>query len=217
MAREQFTFYRSFWEACKNLKDADRLSMLDAVCAYALDGEVRPMTGASKGMFILIKPVLDNAERKSRAGSARNRKETNDEQNANRSETEREQNVVITLTCCEQNAKEKEIEKEIENEIEIERENEIEIEREKDIFISLKEEKEKEEKSARQSFESSGLEKKAFGEYVRLDLVEYGELVRELGIDAYFKAKKAVDGVENENCDDWPALIRQAARKEGMP
>jgi len=213
MAREQFTFYRSFWEACKNLKDADRLSMLDAVCAYALDGEVRPMTGASKGMFILIKPVLDNAERKSRAGSARNRKETNDEQNANRSETEREQNDVITLTFCEQNAKEKE------NEIEIEKENEneIEIEREKDIYISLKEEKEKEEKSVRQSFESSGLEKKAFGEYVRLDLVEYGELVRELGIDAYFKAKKAVDVVENENCDDWPALIRQAARKEGMP
>ena len=38
--REQFTFYRSFWEAIKRLKKKDdRLSALEAIISYALDDE----------------------------------------------------------------------------------------------------------------------------------------------------------------------------------
>ena len=54
MERGQFTFYRSYWEAIKGLKKKeDRLSALEAICAYALDEEERPMTDVASGMFIL--------------------------------------------------------------------------------------------------------------------------------------------------------------------
>ena len=33
MAREQFTFYRSFWEAMKALPQRDQLPFIKAVCA----------------------------------------------------------------------------------------------------------------------------------------------------------------------------------------
>ena len=69
MERGQFTFYRSYWEAIKGLKKKeDRLSALEAICAYALDEEERPMTDVAAGMFILIKPTLDSGARKARSG-----------------------------------------------------------------------------------------------------------------------------------------------------
>lgn len=71
MRREQFTFYRSFWEAAKRLKKTDRLSALEAICTYALDGDEPTMTDAASGVFVLVKPYLDSAARK--AQGAKNR------------------------------------------------------------------------------------------------------------------------------------------------
>ena len=69
MAREQFTFYRSYWEAVKRLrKPADRLSALEAIASYALDGEERDLTDAADAIFVLIRPVLDSAAKKSKGG-----------------------------------------------------------------------------------------------------------------------------------------------------
>ena len=71
MTREQFTFYRSYWEAVKRLrKPADRLSALEAIAAYALDGEERDLTDAADAIFVLIRPVLDSAAKKSKGGKA---------------------------------------------------------------------------------------------------------------------------------------------------
>lgn len=61
MEREQFTFYRSFWEAMKALPKKDQLPFVMAVCSYALDGESKPLTGAPYASFLLVKPVLDKA------------------------------------------------------------------------------------------------------------------------------------------------------------
>ena len=67
--REQFTFYRSYWEAVKRLRKAsDRLSALEAIAAYALDGEERDLTDAADAIFVLIRPLLDSAARKSQGG-----------------------------------------------------------------------------------------------------------------------------------------------------
>ena len=67
--REQLTFYRSYWEAVKRLrKAADRLSALEAILAYALDEEDRERTDAADAIFVLIKPLLDSAARKSKGG-----------------------------------------------------------------------------------------------------------------------------------------------------
>lgn len=67
--RKQFTFYESYWFAVKKLpKQRDRLSALEAICAYAIDGEERKMTEAADAVFTLIKPVLDSAEKMSKGG-----------------------------------------------------------------------------------------------------------------------------------------------------
>ena len=46
----------------------DRLSALEAICAYALDNEERPKTDAADAMFTIIQPILDAAEKKSQGG-----------------------------------------------------------------------------------------------------------------------------------------------------
>ena len=67
--RKQFTFYESYWFAVKKLpKQRDRLSALEAICAYAIDGEEKPMTAAAEAVFTLIKPVLDTAEKRAISG-----------------------------------------------------------------------------------------------------------------------------------------------------
>ena len=84
--RKQFTFYESYWFAVKKLqKQRDRLSALEAICAYAIDGEERPMTDAADAVFTLIKPVLDTAEKRSVSG-----KQGGSKPNAKRKQTSRE-------------------------------------------------------------------------------------------------------------------------------
>lgn len=68
MERDQFTFYRSFWEALKALPKKDQLPFVMAVCSYALDGESKPLTGAPYAAFLLVKPILDKASKKSANG-----------------------------------------------------------------------------------------------------------------------------------------------------
>lgn len=68
MERDQFTFYRSFWEALKALPKKDQLPFVMAVCSYALDGESRPLTGAPYASFLLVKPILDKASKKAANG-----------------------------------------------------------------------------------------------------------------------------------------------------
>ena len=107
--REQFTFYRSFWAAVKTLKKAsDRLSIMEAVCAYALDGEDRKMTDAAEALFILIKPNLDSAAKKSKGGKNKERAG--------------EDSGKTCASSGEDSGKEKEKEKEVEKEVEIENE-----------------------------------------------------------------------------------------------
>ena len=117
MARKQFTFYRSFWDAIKGLNQKDRLSTLEAICAYALDGEERKMTPTAAGLFVLIKPVLDSAEKKSSGG----KRSASNEEDADK----------ITASNGEDTRKEKEGEKEKEKEKEVE----VEKEKENECYI----------------------------------------------------------------------------------
>ena len=38
MERDQFTFYRSFWEALKVLPKKDQLPFVTAICTYVFEG-----------------------------------------------------------------------------------------------------------------------------------------------------------------------------------
>lgn len=111
--REQFTFYRSFWEAAKEIeKPRDRLSFLEAVIAFALDEEEREVTRAARSSYILCKPTLLSSARKAKAGKdGASKREANRKQAASKSQANEKQT-----------ASEKEKEKEKENEIEIENE-----------------------------------------------------------------------------------------------
>ena len=94
MEREQFTFYRSFWEAMKALPKKDQLPFVMAVCSYALDGESKPLTGAPYASFLLVKPVLDKASKRASNGKQggskpkANRKQTESKTEANEKQTE---------------------------------------------------------------------------------------------------------------------------------
>lgn len=96
MERGQFTFYRSFWEAIKELPPKDRNALLNAICAYALDGEEPKLTGIQMSIFILIRPTLDTSARKAESGRLggskpeANEKQTGSKTEANRKQTARE-------------------------------------------------------------------------------------------------------------------------------
>ena len=70
--RNQFTFYRSFFEAVFKIKSkAARAEAYDAICKYALFNnapDVDKMSDAAAIAFMLIKPNLDASRRKAKSG-----------------------------------------------------------------------------------------------------------------------------------------------------
>lgn len=87
MERDQFTFYRSFWEALKALPKKDQLPFVMAVCSYALDGESKPLSGAPYASFLLVKPILDKASKKAASGKRGGSKQkANGKQNVSKPE-----------------------------------------------------------------------------------------------------------------------------------
>lgn len=112
MKREQFTFYRSYYEALKDLPEKERAKVLFAILDYALDEQTpNELTGICSACFKLIRPTLDSGRIK--AANRKNKTKTNEEQNENETETKPEQ-------------KRKEKEGEKEGECEKEREGESE-------------------------------------------------------------------------------------------
>lgn len=114
MERTQFTFYRSFYEAIRELPKKEQTAVLMAICEYALDGVEPKLSGVSSAIFTLIKPNLDTAAKRAENGrSGGSKREANAKQNESK---------------CEAKAKQKRSEKEREKEEEKEKENEIERE-----------------------------------------------------------------------------------------
>lgn len=112
MKRDQFTFYRSYYEALKDLPEKERARVLFAILDYALDEQTtNELTGVCSACFKLIRPTLDSGRIK--AENRKNKTKTNEEQNENKTETKQEQ---------------KREEREEEKEGEYEREREIESE-----------------------------------------------------------------------------------------
>ena len=122
MARNQFTFYESFYSAIRRIrKDTDRVKAYDAVCCYALTGEIPDLDALPDSAaiaFDLIRPNLDTSRRKSENGKqSASKAEANAKQSASKAEANAKQ--------CE-NASDGEVEVEVE----VEKEGEIEIENE---------------------------------------------------------------------------------------
>lgn len=69
MDRKQFTFYRSYWDAVRELPEEDKLPVLEAIISYALDGEIpTSLTQVQRAFFTICKPTLDTARKKAESG-----------------------------------------------------------------------------------------------------------------------------------------------------
>lgn len=68
MERSQFTFYRSYYEAVRELPKKEQCAVMLAICAYALDEEEPNLTGTAKAIFSLVRPTLDASRRKAISG-----------------------------------------------------------------------------------------------------------------------------------------------------
>lgn len=71
MERKQFTWYRSYYDALKEIPAEEFRDIVLAVCSYALDGEEPELSGVARAIFTLIRPTLEvgrsKAENRSRA------------------------------------------------------------------------------------------------------------------------------------------------------
>ena len=131
MERKQFTWYRSYYDALKELPAEEFRDIVLAVCAYALDGEEPELSGVARAIFTLIRPTLEVGRSKAENRSRAEQTSLSAEQTGNRPEQtknkpEQTQNKPEqtgnkpeqTLNKPEQTRKEKEKEKEREKESE---------------------------------------------------------------------------------------------------
>lgn len=68
MERNQFTFYRSYYEAVKELPKKEQSAVMIAICAYALDEEEPNLTGTAKAIFDSLVPRMDTERRDAKEG-----------------------------------------------------------------------------------------------------------------------------------------------------
>lgn len=124
MERKQFTWYRSYYDALKELPAEEFRDIVLAVCAYALDGEDPELSGVARAIFTLIRPTLEvgrsKAENRSRTGQTSfSAEQTGNRQEQTKNKPEQTQNKrKQTDNKPEQTRKEKEKEKEREKESE---------------------------------------------------------------------------------------------------
>lgn len=67
--RDSFIFYKSFYDALRELPDEDRHIVMDAILDYQFGDNTFVLTGIPKTIFILIKPQLDANNRRYENGS----------------------------------------------------------------------------------------------------------------------------------------------------
>lgn len=93
MERKQFTFYRSFWNACMALPKKDRLAFLTAVCTYAFEeADEVDLTGGAGAAFAIVRPILDSSRKKAESGSSGGSKPKANRKQSQADESRRKQN-----------------------------------------------------------------------------------------------------------------------------
>lgn len=120
--RNQFTFYRSYYDAIQELSKKDQSALILAVCAYAIYETLpKGLSSAASTAFKLIQPTLDSGRRKAESGSVggtskpkANGKQTESKPQANGKQTESKKEV----------EKEVEFEGEFEEEVDVDTEGE---------------------------------------------------------------------------------------------
>ena len=68
MERENFVFYRSYWEQAQEMNKTDRLKFLEALCELALNGKETELKGTPKIAYISAKPQIEANNKKYQNG-----------------------------------------------------------------------------------------------------------------------------------------------------
>jgi len=99
MSRDSMLVYRSFYEAGKNLKSADRLKLYDAIFLYGMDLQEPELQGIVSTLFGLIKPNIEANIKKYKNGSKTKTKQNKSKIEANdkQDESKREGNVDVNV------------------------------------------------------------------------------------------------------------------------
>ena len=92
MARDSFIFYRSFYEAIKELPKEEQADTYNAIMEYALNQKEIKLSGVSKAIFSLVKPQLDANYKKYENGKQK-RSKIEAKQKQKRSKTRTNVNV----------------------------------------------------------------------------------------------------------------------------
>lgn len=102
--RNQFTFYRSYYDAIAALPKKEQAAIILAVCDYALyEREPEKLSPVGKTCFALIRPTLDSGRRKAASGKqggksgkqSASKPEANGKQSAREKEREKEKEKEI--------------------------------------------------------------------------------------------------------------------------
>ncbi len=86
--KESFIFYRSFYEALKELSKEDRVEIIDAICELALnEKETELKSGIQKAMFALMKPQIEANNKRYANGCKAKTKQKESEPQANQNQS----------------------------------------------------------------------------------------------------------------------------------
>ena len=119
--RNQFTFYKSYYDAIQELPKRDQSALILAVCAYAIYEEPpKGLSIAASTAFKLIKPTLDSGRKKAENGSMKGKaNESNAEANGSKTEAKKSKTEANRKQGETESKKEREYKEEIEYEFEV--------------------------------------------------------------------------------------------------
>lgn len=105
--RDGIVFYRSFYDAIKELPDAELAKCFKAIMEYGLDGKEPETSGIEKTIYCLVKPQIDANNKRYQNGTKGGRPKTETEPNDNQAITENKPSDNQAITKCEPKDKDK--------------------------------------------------------------------------------------------------------------
>ena len=106
--RDSVVFYRSFYEAVKDLPPEQFKASIKAIMEYGLDEKAPESTGIEKTIYLLVKPQIDANNRRYQNGTKGGRPKTKDKPSDNQDVTEIKPNQNHPETKTEPKEKDKE-------------------------------------------------------------------------------------------------------------
>nr|DAP56874.1 MAG TPA: hypothetical protein [Caudoviricetes sp.] len=94
--RDSVLFYRSFWEAIRELDPEGQAKLLKAILEYGLDGIEPEINGVERALFCLMRPQIDANNRRYENGRGGGRPKAKPKRNQEISEADPNQNQTET-------------------------------------------------------------------------------------------------------------------------